>query len=230
MVGSKEGGEMNLSMKPILVDSVMNFHQEESFKKLLERIKKKDVVHATDLLYCSKKKQFIHENPEKVKDVFLKPPVIHGKCFEKGLFDIVKKWAKKNDYDVRFWVKGRKELNGIKIVGEADIIIFEDGEPDKVIEVKHRVFSVEPTEHYLMQARLYGWLFNTREAYLWVFTDKGKTGYMEYDVSDEIFTTDDVKKLLHNYLNQDKCPMWDWECKYCQFKDVCGVYQFRRKV
>ena len=205
-----------------ILHGMMSDIKEKSRKRAISRSKgyDKKIFHVTELVYCRRKMMLKREHPELQADISVKPQVFSGTVFEKGLQRYVYDYFKDKDLMPRFSFKGRKVVKDYTVVGEADIALVnkDDLKIDTIIEVKNRMFSNQYTDYYVLQLLLYKWLFNARKAYLWCFSHTQKP--KEWFIDDKDIIDDDVISLIEN----EKNPMWKWECDYCEFRNFCPYY------
>ena len=112
-------------------------------------------------------------------------------------------------------------INGrdIEICGTADILC--EGE---VIEVKYvsktdkvvNNSTVTPYEHHILQVRLYGWLYSVDRCVLLYITPTRIVHVVEKPLTD-----DEVVRHVESWLSWERTPMWDWECRYCRYVNMC---------
>lgn len=212
-----------------LIDKLMDFELQRSVQRNTERSSE---IHITDLIYCPKKRELAKLYPNLKAEVSLRPAVFHGKCFERGLQEVIRRWARKEGIKVRFNYKGKKRVyfneKVYTIVGEADVVFLNEFDAIKtIIEVKDKIWNLTASDNYIMQGKLYGWLFDVNDVRLWLFTNRGGKGYKEIKLKGEKMTDDEVIVLLDNLLNEKRFPFWDWECDYCPFRNVCDKYIMR---
>lgn len=233
----KKFEDLEDNIRVSLLEEVMKHEMSSAKSRAKDRRRKDDkTIHITDLLYCPKKAEYSKMYPELQAEVSLRPAVFQGKCFERGLSYVVRSWAKDTGRKVKLWHKGKKRLlyNGdlYTIVGEADIVILKEvkegkdlfkDEIETIIEVKNKVWNLSATDNYILQAKMYGWLFDVSDVRLWLFVNKGGRGYKEIVLNDTKMSDDDVLTFLEAFLLKKKVPLWDWECGYCPYRSVCDV-------
>lgn len=209
--------EISDSIMPGLLDSLeAKFLSYSKFRNEIDGGNK--FLHVTDLVYCRRKMLLQRQNPQLGAEISLKPAPFIGIVFEKGLRPILRDYFKDTNYDVVFSRKGKKVIDGVTIVGEADVVLIKKGHLDTeaVIEIKTRRGGNNYKDYYVLQLLLYQWLFDSKYAYLWSFSQSASP--KEWKISQSSYIDDDfVRKLIHE-PNQ---PMWEWECNYCQYRYGC---------
>ncbi len=170
-----------------------------------------NVIHVTELVQCRKKSEFF----DKFKEVFtINPPILVGRFVHMGL----QEWLKK-EYNASVEVEFKKELGNCVVVGQVDAIVR-----DWIVEIKYAqdVYDNKPYEHHILQVKLYLWLTDFEKGKLIYITPKK---LLEFDITEK--PTDDEVWMLYDTW---KSPMWDWECSYCPFNQICpNAIQERRK-
>ncbi|MEM4699508.1 MAG: PD-(D/E)XK nuclease family protein [Candidatus Nezhaarchaeales archaeon] len=115
-----------------------------------------------------------------------------------------------------------KEVEGWRVIGHPDVVIYEDGVPIKVIDVKYSTKRVERVEkQYVCQVSLYRWLTGAKSASLLFVTP---SDIKEVDIDVVIDAASHLRRWLTSY------PLWGAEeCTWCEYRHACG-YSKKREV
>ena len=174
-----------------------------------------NTFHVHELVACKFKSELVREIPE--LSTPLKPPIFIGEAiddFMKQLFLHDEELQKmtvtaEGIYEKSVNVDGKE----IKIVGKPDIVLN-----DVVIEVKYTQFADDlPKDHHVMQVKLYLFLTGYKKGKLVYVTNRG---FKEFDVN-EPFTEEE----LVEYIKSWSSPRYEWECTYCNYKQICPHYK-----
>ena len=174
-----------------------------------------NVFHVHELVACKFKSELVREIPE--LSTPLKPPIFIGEAiddFMKQLFLNDKELQKmtitaEGIYEKEVNVEGKE----IKIVGKPDIVLN-----DTIIEIKYTQFPDElPRDHHVKQVKLYLFLTGCKKGKLVYVTNRG---FKEFDVN-EPFTEEE----LAEYIKTWSSPRYEWECTYCNYKQICPHYK-----
>ncbi|RLA83713.1 MAG: hypothetical protein DRG31_05840 [Deltaproteobacteria bacterium] len=165
------------------------------------------VVWVHELCQCSEKKRFEIDFPELAETVRFKPAVMLGELVHIAC----ERWGL--EYTPSIYSKR------IKLKDETVIVA---GMPDyvskalsTVVDFKYTAnIGSEPLQHHRLQVALYKWLCNVENGEIWYFTHDAFKAFPVFDTVDE----EQVKWLIAS----EKTPRWkDWECKYCEFRQLC---------
>jgi len=165
--------------------------------------RRKGIVLATDLTMCPLKRRFLIRYPIIYSP---SPAMIVGSLVHLGL-EAHLAGTTGGTAEVTM----SRRIDGTTIEGTIDVLTG-----DTVYEIKsgrdHK--GPEPSEHHVLQTRIYMWLSGRRRGRI-VYATMNRL--CEYDVEDPC--TDDEIRLL---LKSDAAPRWEWECRgYCPFSVIC---------
>ncbi len=173
-------------------------------------------IHVTRLVLCPLRKVYEDKYPEVTKHLILDPILNIGSILHEGLQKLLKEWYSNVliEYEVIKEFKVNEEK--FKIIGTLDAYL-----PDQkiVIEIKTARSDLGiPHEHHVKQLKIYMNLVDASRGVLIYLTPERVT---EYEYSDKA-SDEEVIQLIRNYINLEKTPLWDWECKYCSFRVICN--------
>lgn len=164
-------------------------------------------LHVYDLIFCTHKRVMQREHPELSNQISMKPAVMMGSLFHKGIETFIEEQTGRKPKDNVF----SKKIKDYTIIGSFDLVLS-NGQP---IEVKTS-WTTKSKEFWYFQMGLYAWL-SGQKLKLWKFTP---THIVEEDV-DVVFTDEDVLDLIET----ERIPFWDGsdenECVYCTYQKVC---------
>jgi len=171
-----------------------------------------DKVHVHDLVRCKHKSELEVLFPE--GSYKLSPVLFLGEAVDEFVKNLVMDYREKLFKDLvstTSEVEKKISINGreITIIGRPDIIM-----EDSVIEVKYsRTPEDKPLEHHIAQLKLYMYLTNKKKGILVYFTPRGLREFIIEEEIDEEY----VQELVNNW----KTPRYDWECQYCNYREIC---------
>ena len=195
-----------------LRNNIMQLSKEDRYKPNEYRV--------SELVYCPAKSFYYRKLNRKP---LLNGRMLSGLMFHEKLPDIMKGLVE----DPEFEVECSKVYRDYRIVGHADVV-----NSNKVWEFKYSASKLNgklPLYYYL-QANTYATLLD-KQYYAVVFVNsynldvniiEGKTD------KKALKFLEDQAKYIHNSIKNNtvpKGPMYDWECKYCDLKDVCEHYK-----
>jgi CRISPR-associated exonuclease Cas4 len=159
-------------------------------------------VYVTDLTRCAAKRYF-----EGLYD--LPPPTeaLVGKFLHEGFSSFVRQVEPEAQFEVPY----KKEIDGVIIKGRVDVDL---GPELWELKTGRDAPKDEPSEHHLLQCKIYLWLTGKVLARLIYIT---LNQFREFEITDPC-TDDDVRRLLKD----KRSPMFAWECEYCAFSGLCS--------
>ncbi len=171
-----------------------------------------DKIHVHDLVRCKHKSELEVLFPE--GSYKLSPVLFLGEAVDEFVKNLVLNYKEKLFKDLvstTSEVEKKISVNGkeITITGRPDLVM-----EDSVIEVKYsRTPEDKPLEHHIAQLKLYMYLTNKRKGILVYFTPHGLREFIfEEEISDN---------FVHELINNWKTPRYDWECQYCNYREIC---------
>ena len=201
-----------------------------SIQKLLYELRRRErerhkrdpeVFWITDLCRCPLKRIFEIEYPEFQKVSIYTPVFVLGDLVHLGLQLAIMKVADQlKGYNISFEVEGSKDVDMgstiVRVEGRADCIL--EGSDRIGYEFKtSRGDTGLPREHHILQCSLYNWMFDLDFSILvYVTPDR----ICEYPVMEKA-SDSLVAELISDSLKL-KAPRYPWECKFCQFAQMCS--------
>ena len=180
--------------------------------------RRQDVYYVHEFTLCYMKAQILRQLNQirMISEELLKDTVVIGEIIHEALLRLIDNEPK----------EVCKQIEDIEICGTADALI-----DDTVIEIKYvssmkRILQktqqnqvkLKPLEHHVLQARMYGWLYDARNVILLYVTPR-KLIEVRLTPMDE----NEVRQHVLNWINLKPTPMWDWECKLCTLKKLCPL-------
>jgi len=165
------------------------------------------IVWVHELCECPEKIRFENDFPRLAENVRFKPAVMLGELIHIAL----EKWALEyvpQVYHKTVDVDGEK----VMVAGMPDYV---SKSLDVVVDFKYsRQIGREPLQHHRVQVALYKWLCNVSNGELWYFTHDG---FKAFPVEDTV-----KDKGVALMIKHPQTPQWpEWECKYCEFRQLC---------
>ena len=107
-------------------------------------------------------------------------------------------------------IHAKEEGKEIQVVGRIDI-----QKDNEIWEIKtlNAIPQQPPSEHYILQCRIYLWLTGADVCHL---IELSRDEYRITDITEPV-TDMDVLLLIYD----KKSPRWEWECEYCPYKNIC---------
>lgn len=178
------------------------------------------VYHVHELVSCKYKSELIRDIPELANP--LKPLIFIGEAidnFLKEIFTSDEELEKLTETVEGVFQKQIKVNDGtITIIGKPDIVLR-----DMVIEVKYTSYIEDlPREQHIHQLKLYMYLTGKEKGKILYVT---ASGLKEFDV-DEAFNETEVIE----YFKSWGYPRFEWECRYCNYKQICPHFGDNRVV
>ena len=165
-------------------------------------------IYVSDLTRCREKSMLYKVHPEFGAQILRAPHVLMGILVGEGICNVIKRCCP----SARFEVSKSKSVGDYVVRGRCDMIL-----DNKIVEVKFSRFPVEyPRERDVIQCRLYSFLFDTDETILWYFTP---TMLSEFPVERMGMSEENVLNIIENRQS----PRWNWECMYCNVKQLCKI-------
>jgi len=223
-----------LSLIKKLFRKTLNFNSMLSKENIIKAYKDlmisrdNTTIHLTELLYCPYKRTMRLKYPD-IQNINL--DILEGYRFEELIPKIFK------DCKISHNKRYKKQIDNEIISFTPDFII----EDKIVIECKNTSFihftkqiddwliidneniAIVPSQ-YVIQLMLYLTLLELDLGYLFIlsntrFNNKLRKVLVIKEIKNQL-TIEDVKKLIKDFKENIK-PRYDWECKYCQFYDLC---------
>ncbi len=199
-------------------DLIVNYYVSDS----LNRLKDNGHVYVTELVSCPMKHYLRKRYPTLALQLNFNEKILLGKLVHEGIESVLHKIAQLMD-NVEVEASVSKEINGVTIVGRADIVMS-----DAVIELKTTRSTKDlPHENHILQAAIYARLLDKSRAVLLYIVLNNDVRILEYDVdpiSDEM-----LYQLVSELKEKKPSPRFPWECNYCVFKQFCPVRQINRQ-
>lgn len=190
-----------------------------------------ETLHVTELLYCLRKAYFRRTQLDVEKELAQSWYQYRGSVFDQlwtGLFP-------RNQIRVTHRIP-----HGPTIVGRIDFI-NQEGDDLVLYELKtiSNRYAIKdgPKGEHVMQAMFYAWCENISVAKL-VYVSFEGVKIFTIDCSTEepyqvVRALEERAKLLYDCLINERLPPRtekEWECRYCEFKDVCSVEEAKQDV
>ncbi|MEM2541072.1 MAG: hypothetical protein QW534_06655 [Candidatus Methanomethylicia archaeon] len=193
-----------------LIDAMRKKYIDErdSYRKNYEN-EGYEVIFVHELCECSRKRRYSKLFPEISMSKLLKPNIIRGELIHLALENVSNMKA-----NVRNEKKVRINSKNFLIVGSVDLY---DENCKRIIEVKNvRSVVNTPFEHHILQARIYLWLLDARDAELWYFASDG----VKFYYINNSCTDDEIREIIRN----PSTPRWpQWECNMCEYNQLCEL-------
>lgn len=126
------------------------------------------------------------------------------------------------------------DMGGVELVGETDPVIFgENGEITELYEVKSKDYTNfeyvedEPQENHVRQVHVYMRALGLDECKLWYIKLPGFDDVIHIvEFSDVVWGEivgflEDVHESIENGEVPEDGPLYDWECNYCDYGEIC---------
>jgi len=200
----------------MIVELLYEDRLKEYLERWREREEEKNVVHVTELLTCPLKIEFLLKYPEVGKGQLLNSAFLMGVLLHKGL---VKFLSEQSTYKVLEEVEVKRKIGEWTVKGRVDAwLVREDGE-EIIVEIKtsRRDIGI-PYQHHIEQLELYLWLTGVKRGLLVYITPDRIT---EYEVNTPA-TDEEVMMYIEDFIKKSKVPRFDWECKVCQWANICN--------
>jgi len=114
-----------------------------------------------------------------------------------------------------------KQINDITICGTADLICNNIVIEIKYVSKSEKIINngnITPMEHHVDQCRLYGWLYDVEKCVL-IYVTPSRIVHVMF----EPFSDYEVRQIVNNWFSDRPSPKYEWECKYCPFRNMCPV-------
>ncbi|MGQ4891541.1 MAG: CRISPR-associated protein Cas4 [Candidatus Njordarchaeia archaeon] len=186
-------------------------YQKEKYKTMYDV----NTFHVHELVACKFKSELVREIPE--LSTPLNPPIFIGEGIDNLMKELFEKDSELQSLTVTTEGVYEKSINvdgvEIKIVGKPDIVL-----KDTIIEVKYTQFADDlPRDHHIKQLKLYLFLTGYKKGKLVYVTNRG---FKEYNI-EEPFTEQELVEYIKNWSS----PRYEWECTYCNYKQICPHYR-----
>jgi len=178
-------------------------------------------VYVHELSQCRKRGAFDAVNEQVAGLRRWHPRLMVGELVHQGVFQALLKIYGGSSLSIE--KEYVKEVEGWRIIGHPDIVVYEEGQPVKVVDIKYSTRRVERVEKsYACQVALYKWLTEARSASILFVTP---TDIMEVPVDISIDVPSHLKRWESTY------PLWGpEECEWCEYRHVCGHSKKREVV
>jgi len=178
-------------------------------------------VYVHELSQCRRRSLFDAVNEQVAGLRRWHPRLMVGELVHQGVFQ-----ALANIYGVSSLAIERefvKEVGGWRVVGHPDVVIYEAGQPVKVVDVKYSTRRVEKVEKsYACQVALYRWLTDAKSASILYVTP---TDIIEVLIDLPLDVPNHLKRWENTY------PLWGpEECEWCEYRHACGHSKKREVV
>jgi len=193
-----------------IVDRIINYYLSESLK----RSNSVDVF-VTELVACPMKYELRLRYPSLLIQLNFNEKILIGKLLHHGIEAILRDLMLISGDNIRTEVPVSGEINGLRIVGRADIVL-----DNEVIEIK-TTSSVNnlPRDSHVLQTAIYAKLLNKARGRLVYFILNNDKRIIEFDV--DPINDDDLTNLIEEFKKRKPTPRYPWECNYCVFKQFC---------
>ncbi|MCX8204468.1 MAG: PD-(D/E)XK nuclease family protein [Candidatus Nezhaarchaeota archaeon] len=170
-------------------------------------------VYVHELAQCRRRSLFDAANEQVASLRRWHPRLMVGELIHQGAFQALAKIYSPSS--LAFEREYSKEVEGWKITGHPDVVIYEEGAPLKVVDIKYSTRKVEKVEKpYVCQVSLYRWLTDAKSASLLFITP---SDIREVVVDASIDVASHLKRWLTTY------PLWGAEeCTWCEYRHACG--------
>jgi CRISPR/Cas system-associated exonuclease Cas4 (RecB family) len=177
-------------------------------------------VYVHELVQCRKRGLFDAAREQVAELRRWHPRLMVGELIHQGVFQALLKIYGSSSMVVER--EFAKEVEGLRVKGHPDVVIYEGGLPVKVVDVKYSTRRVEKVDKpYVCQIALYRWLTGAKSASILFVTP---LDIMEVEVDTSIDAASHIRRWTSTY------PLWGpEECEWCEYRHVCG-YSKRREV
>jgi len=179
---------------------------------------------ATDLVRCSEKREIEVRYPELAMRAVGHAPFIVGEMIHKAVYGMVEarciiervKCEIEPEYETEIDTGDRV----VKLRYRPDIVLTKD-DRKSVLEVKYvRSLRGIPHEHHMEQVSLYEYLIPAGEGAILYLSPEGICQVENTSPVDEKWILDRIADYI--------APRYDWECKYCFYRDFCQIWNYKR--
>jgi len=206
-----------------VLEELYKLKQRDFSDKLRDMVNPR-VVYVTDLVSCSHKRVLRQRYP--LLSFRFEPPLVLGDLVHAGLEAVLagggggSGWRSEVEVSRSFVIDGEEYV----LKGRADLVLYEDGKPSVVVEVKtaRDLPENEPHPHHVGQLRVYMELLDAREGLLVYITPER---LVEFPVERAPL---DLERMMRETLGDAARPRYDWECRYCPFRRLCPYALQRR--
>jgi len=184
-----------------IAEKLVEFIHAQRLEKILS--KEKNEWWVTDIARCPLKRDFEMKYPYIWS---LNPRLVMGQLAHIGFQALVGELIGAEVPEPR-----SVELGSCIVSGQADLAT-----DSEIVELKTGRMHLrnQPSEHHLMQTRLYLWLYGYEQGRIIYITGNRMC---EYTVA-EPYTDDEVVLEIEGAT----CPRWSWECgRYCDWTVIC---------
>ena len=196
-----------------VIDVIINYYISESLNRVL---KDNGYVFVTELVGCPLKYYLRKRYPSLSLQLNFNEKILLGKIVHEGIEAILSRIEYMVD-DIQVEVPVTREVNGVTLVGRADIVTS-----DAVVELKTtRTLNGLPHDNHKLQAGIYANLLNKPRAILVYIVLNNETKILEYEV--DPIDDDKLNELIKQLKEKQPAPRYPWECNYCIFKQFCPV-------
>jgi len=188
-----------------------------------------ETLHVTELLYCLRKAYLRRTHLDIEKELEQRWYLYRGSVFDRLWCELFPR----NQIRITYRIP-----NGPTIVGKIDFI-NKEGDDLVLYELKtianRYAIKDGPKEGHIKQAKFYAWCENIDVAKL-VYVSFEGVKIFTVDCSDAhevVKELEERAKLLYNCLKKERLPPRtdkEWECRYCEFRDICSVEEIRQEV
>ncbi|NPA98861.1 MAG: CRISPR-associated protein Cas4 [Crenarchaeota archaeon] len=201
-----------------VIDVIINYYISESLNRVL---KDNGYVFVTELVGCPLKHYLRKRYPSLSLQLNFNEKILLGKIVHEGIEAILSRIEYMVD-DIQVEVPVTREVNGVTLVGRADIVTS-----DAVVELKTTRSTKElPHENHKLQAAIYAKLFDKPRAILVYIVLNNETKILEYEI--EPIDDEMLKQLIKELKEGKPAPRYPWECNYCIFRQFCPVKQVNK--
>jgi len=174
------------------------------------------LVH--ELAQCKKRGDFDAVKEQVAELRRWHPRLMIGELIHQGVFQALAKIYR--DASVLIEREFVKEVEGYRVVGHPDVVVYEDGAPVKVIDIKYSTRRVERVDKvYTCQVALYKWLTEAKHASILFITP---TDIIEVPIEVDLDVASHIKRWEHSF------PLWgSEECEWCEYRHICGFSKKR---
>ena len=174
----------------MIIEKLLDLQRQEQESHM----RAENEVYVTDLTRCAIKRYF--------EERYSVPPsteAVVGKLLHNGFSSFVRQVEPEAQFEVSY----KKEIDGVIIKGRVDVDL---GPELWELKTGRDAPKDEPSEHHLLQCRIYLWLTDKALVRLIYIT---LNQFREFEIVDPC-TDEEMRGLLKDR----KSPMFTWECDY----------------
>jgi len=212
----------------MIIEALLWENQKEREKHIREK-----KIYLTELTGCLRKAYYNIKDPLEITDTNAIINMVVGKMYHETIQQALVKYLGAKETEVLAEFALEKPVNGWVIRGRPDIYIPSWSMVIELKTVKSLYYIEHPQEHHTQQIAWYMDMLKAKHGrivYIQKFSKRDGTSmdmkcFSVLSSAPKARIINTAAEKLSEHLNNDtvpsKCPIADWECKYCQYKDRC---------